>query len=276
MAQRDQSQPVCSSIAFKRANYGIHHSRFLHFGGIFGKTLGRIWVLADGLEDWATLEYIGSDQRVNIVWNGTYCRTHCCPGTQFHSARSTRLAWPKKMSKKKKTTKTVVCSSGGIEPALGKAVLRVADFDGAPVAGSYQADEAQQVGEGPGHVGGVVTTRKVPSTDLRIRRRKPSFMLSQTFKRTQSRNRCSGWFVIIQCQVKVTVSKICLSCIFHYSHLRNHCIYWWMNWYRNCLLSWQLTHGFWVSFTHRGHFEIHTLWTIIPLSYYERLRFLYD
>lgn len=49
--------------------------------------------------------------------------------------------------------------------ALGETVLWVADFDGAPVAGSYQADEAQQVGERPGHVGGVVATGKVPSTD---------------------------------------------------------------------------------------------------------------
>lgn len=50
--------------------------------------------------------------------------------------------------------------------ALGEAVLWVADFDGAPVAGSYQADEAQQVGEGPRHIGGVVTTRESPSTNL--------------------------------------------------------------------------------------------------------------
>lgn len=114
-------------------------------------------------------------------------------------------------------------------PALGEAVLRVADFDGAPVAGSYQADEAQQVGEGPGHVGGVVTTRKVPSTDLRIRRRKPSFTLSQTMKRTQSRKRCLAGFVIIQRHVMVTASKIGLAYIFPYSHLLNHCIYGRMN-----------------------------------------------
>lgn len=50
-------------------------------------------------------------------------------------------------------------------PTLGEAVLRVADFDGSPVAGSYQTDEAQQVGERPGHIGGVVATGKVPSTD---------------------------------------------------------------------------------------------------------------
>lgn len=53
-----------------------------------------------------------------------------------------------------------------VEPRLGEAVLRVADFDSTPVAGSYQTDEAQQVGERPGHVGGIVTTGKVPSTDL--------------------------------------------------------------------------------------------------------------
>lgn len=51
------------------------------------------------------------------------------------------------------------------EPTLGKAVLRVADFDSAPVAGSYQTDEAQQVGECPGYIGGVVTTGKAPSTN---------------------------------------------------------------------------------------------------------------
>lgn len=50
--------------------------------------------------------------------------------------------------------------------SLSEAVLWVADFDGAPVAGSYQADEAQQVSEGPGHVGGVVTTRKVLGAHL--------------------------------------------------------------------------------------------------------------
>ena len=55
---------------------------------------------------------------------------------------------------------------GGPAPALGKAVLWVAHFDSSPVAGSYQTDEAQQVGECPRHVGGVVTTGKVPSTDL--------------------------------------------------------------------------------------------------------------
>lgn len=45
---------------------------------------------------------------------------------------------------------------------LSKAVLWVADFDGAPVAGSYQADEAQQVSKSPGHIGGVVATGKTP------------------------------------------------------------------------------------------------------------------
>lgn len=44
---------------------------------------------------------------------------------------------------------------------LGEAVFWIADFDGAPVAGSYQADETQQVGERPGHVGGVVATGEV-------------------------------------------------------------------------------------------------------------------
>lgn len=57
---------------------------------------------------------------------------------------------------------------------LGKAVFWVADFDGTPVAGSYQADEAQQVGESPGHVGGVVTIGKVPSTDLLTNNREKS------------------------------------------------------------------------------------------------------
>lgn len=67
-------------------------------------------------------------------------------------------------------TKSGVCSSSRTGlchnvPMLGKAVLRVADFDSTPVAGSYQADEAQQVGERPGHVGGVITTGKVPSSN---------------------------------------------------------------------------------------------------------------
>lgn len=51
------------------------------------------------------------------------------------------------------------------ESALGEAILWVADFDSTPVAGSYQTDETQQVGERPGHVGGVVTIGKVPSTN---------------------------------------------------------------------------------------------------------------
>lgn len=55
----------------------------------------------------------------------------------------------------------------GAALALGEAVLRVADFDGAPVTSSYQTDEAQQVGERPGHVGGIVTTGKSPSAHLR-------------------------------------------------------------------------------------------------------------
>lgn len=67
-------------------------------------------------------------------------------------------------------TKSGVCSSSraGLcraEPALGEAILRVADLDSTPVAGSYQTDEAQQVGECPGHIGGVVTTGEVPSTN---------------------------------------------------------------------------------------------------------------
>lgn len=49
--------------------------------------------------------------------------------------------------------------------ALGEAVLRVAHFDSAPVARPYQADETQQVGESPGHIGGIVSTGKVPSTN---------------------------------------------------------------------------------------------------------------
>lgn len=66
--------------------------------------------------------------------------------------------------------------------ALGEAVLRVADFDGAPVAGSYQADEAQQVGECPRHIGGVVATRESPSTNLSVqRRRTASFTPLSTF-----------------------------------------------------------------------------------------------
>lgn len=64
---------------------------------------------------------------------------------------------------------TVVCSPSCA--ALGEAVLWVADFDGAPVAGSYQADEAQQVGEGPRHIGGVVATRESPSTNLTAEQR---------------------------------------------------------------------------------------------------------
>lgn len=60
--------------------------------------------------------------------------------------------------------------------ALGEAVLRVADFDGAPVAGSYQADEAQQVGESPRHIGGVVATRESTRPNLPVqRRRRASF-----------------------------------------------------------------------------------------------------
>lgn len=56
-------------------------------------------------------------------------------------------------------------------PTLGKAILRVADFDRSPVAGSYQTDEAKQVGECPGHIGGIVTTGKVPSTNLATQKR---------------------------------------------------------------------------------------------------------
>lgn len=69
-----------------------------------------------------------------------------------------------------KKTKGVGCSSSRAEPrhaepALGEAVLRVADFDRTPVAGSYQTDEAQQVGERPGDVGGVVATGEAPSAN---------------------------------------------------------------------------------------------------------------
>lgn len=55
--------------------------------------------------------------------------------------------------------------------SLGEAVLRVADFDGSPVAGSYQTDEAQQVGECPGHVGGIVTAGKTSSSDLTMEKK---------------------------------------------------------------------------------------------------------
>lgn len=54
---------------------------------------------------------------------------------------------------------------GCVLPVLGEAVLWVADFDGPPVTGSYQADEAQQVGKRPGHIGGIVLAGKVPSTN---------------------------------------------------------------------------------------------------------------
>lgn len=72
------------------------------------------------------------------------------------------------MKKKKQPNSGGVCCSSRAGlcrdvPTLGEAVLWVADFDGPPVAGSYQTDEAQQVGERPGHVGGVVATGKVPS-----------------------------------------------------------------------------------------------------------------
>lgn len=62
-------------------------------------------------------------------------------------------------------------SQPGTALSLGEAVLRVADFDGAPVAGPDQADEPQQVGKRPGHVGGVVASRKVTSTHLFSHRR---------------------------------------------------------------------------------------------------------
>lgn len=52
-----------------------------------------------------------------------------------------------------------------VVPDLGKAVFRVADFDSPPVASSYQTDETQQVGERPGHVGGVVTSGKASRTN---------------------------------------------------------------------------------------------------------------
>lgn len=50
-----------------------------------------------------------------------------------------------------------------VSAALGEAVLGVTDFDGAPVTRSYQADEPEQVREGPGHISGIVSTGKVPS-----------------------------------------------------------------------------------------------------------------
>lgn len=79
-------------------------------------------------------------------------------------------------SERDEKTKIVVCSSScagpcHVKPALGEAVLWVADFDSTPVAGSYQADEAQQVGKRPGYICGVVTTCKAPSTNLLIQRR---------------------------------------------------------------------------------------------------------
>lgn len=65
-----------------------------------------------------------------------------------------------------KKLKVEFCSSSRAHIlTLGEAVLWVAHFDSPPVAGSYQTDEAQQIGERPGHVGGVVTSGKVPSTN---------------------------------------------------------------------------------------------------------------
>lgn len=75
--------------------------------------------------------------------------------------RKTEKQKDKKEKKKLKTGLPTGCA------ALGEAVLGVADFDGAPVAGSYQADQAQQVGQGPRHVGGVVTTGESPSSNLK-------------------------------------------------------------------------------------------------------------
>lgn len=88
------------------------------------------------------------------------------------SSRQARVLWlnkpenGKQNNNEKKNKKN--WESGGFPScaALGEAVLWVADFDGAPVAGSDQADEAQQVGKGPRHIGGVVTTRESPSTNL--------------------------------------------------------------------------------------------------------------
>lgn len=60
---------------------------------------------------------------------------------------------------------------GCVVSRLGEAVFWVADFDSTPVASSYQTDETQQVGKRPGHVGGIVTTGKVPSTDLLTKNR---------------------------------------------------------------------------------------------------------
>lgn len=92
--------------------------------------------------------------------------THSCPDAlqTIHSTEHDRF---KKM--KKLHVGFLLLSRAGLRcvvSRLSEAVFWVADFDSTPVAGSYQADEAQQVGERPGHIGGVVTTGKVPSTDL--------------------------------------------------------------------------------------------------------------
>lgn len=52
-------------------------------------------------------------------------------------------------------------------PSLCKGVLGVADFDGPPVAGSYEADQTQEVSEGPRNIGSMVATGKVLSAHLK-------------------------------------------------------------------------------------------------------------
>lgn len=89
------------------------------------------------------------------------------PVRMFHSAEHDRFEiWTRWKKLKVWFVLPAVQGRAGPQPALGEAVLWVADFDGTPVAGSYQTDEAQQVGECPGDVGGVVTTGKAPSTNL--------------------------------------------------------------------------------------------------------------
>lgn len=54
----------------------------------------------------------------------------------------------------------------GAPSSLCKGVLGVAHFDGAPVAGSDEADQAQEVGEGPRDVRSVVAASKLLSAHL--------------------------------------------------------------------------------------------------------------
>lgn len=69
---------------------------------------------------------------------------------------------------KMKKLKVKFCSSSRAHVliTLGEAILWVAHFDSPPVAGTYQTDEAQQIGKCPGHVGGIVTSGEVPSANL--------------------------------------------------------------------------------------------------------------